>query len=69
MEKSQVKADPFFPLTQNALADNTYLEYVRSMYGGKIYVPTTEDSRNVSRITRRTRKSGWKLINSCRVRT
>ena len=44
MEKSQVNADPFFLLTQNALADNTYLEYVRSMYGGKIYVPTTEDS-------------------------
>ena len=45
MEKSQVNADPFFLLTQNALADGTYLSYLRSMYGGKIYTPTDEDSQ------------------------
>ncbi len=45
MEKSQVNADPFFTLTQNALADGTYLEYLRSMYGGKIYIPTGGDSQ------------------------
>src|SRR6185437_9228961 len=28
MEKSQVNGDPFFTLTQNALADPTYLDYV-----------------------------------------
>ena len=44
MEKSQVHADPFFLLTQNALADGTYLDYLRSMYGDKIYIPTAEDS-------------------------
>ena len=44
MEKSQVNADPFFLLTQNALADGTYLEYVHSMYGGKIYTPTSDDA-------------------------
>jgi len=44
MEKSQVNADPFFLLTQNALADGTYLEYLRSMYGDKIYVPTSDDA-------------------------
>ena len=45
MEKSQVNADPFFLLTQNALADGTYLAYLRGMYGGKIYTPTDEDSQ------------------------
>jgi hypothetical protein len=44
MEKSQVNADPFFLLTQNALADGTYLAYLRGMYGGKIYIPTASDA-------------------------
>ena len=43
--KSQVNADPFFVLTQNALADGTYLQYLQGMYGGKIYIPTAEDSQ------------------------
>ena len=43
--KSQVNADPFFTLTQNALADGTYLDYLRGMYGDKIYIPTDEDSQ------------------------
>ena len=43
--KSHADADPFFTLTQNALADGTYLEYLRAMYGGKIYTPTEEDSQ------------------------
>ncbi len=45
MCKSHVNADPFFTLTQNALADGTYLDYLRSMYGDKIYIPTAEDSQ------------------------
>jgi len=45
MQKSQVNADLFFTLTQNALADRTYLDYARGMYGAKIYVPTQEDSQ------------------------
>jgi hypothetical protein len=44
MEKSQVNADPFFLVTQNALADGTYLDYLRGMYGGKIYIPTAADT-------------------------
>lgn len=43
MQKSQVDGDPFFTLTQNALADGTYLDYLRSMYGDKIYIPTSKD--------------------------
>ena len=31
--KSHADADPFYTLTQNALADGTYLDYLRSMYG------------------------------------
>lgn len=43
LEKSQVNGDPFFTLTQNALVDPGYLEYLRGMYGAKIYVPTTNE--------------------------
>jgi hypothetical protein len=45
LQKSHVKADPFFTLTQNALADSTYLAYLRGLYGAKIYTPTDEDSQ------------------------
>jgi len=45
MCKSQINGDPFFVLTQNALADGTYLEYLRGMFGGKIYTPTAEDAQ------------------------
>jgi hypothetical protein len=45
MQKSQVNGDPFFTLTQNALADGSYLDYLRTMYGAKIYIPTAEDSQ------------------------
>jgi Tetratricopeptide repeat len=45
MQKSQINGDPFFTLTQNALADGTYLDYLRSTYGDKIYIPTAEDSQ------------------------
>lgn len=44
MQKSHVDAEPFFTLTQNAQADNTYLDYLRSMYGNKIYIPTLNDA-------------------------
>ncbi len=43
MEKSQVNADPFFLLTQNALADGSYIGYLQSMYGGKIYIPIDKE--------------------------
>jgi hypothetical protein len=41
--KSHANGKPFFMLSQNPLADITYLQYLRSMYGGKIYTPTDED--------------------------
>ena len=46
LQKSHVGGDPFFTLTQNALADMSYLDYLRSIYGDKINIPTPEDSQN-----------------------
>ena len=43
--ESQVAGKPFYTLTQNQLADLTYLEYLRAMYGKKIHIPTDEDSQ------------------------
>lgn len=45
MCKSQPEGDPFFTLTQNAVVDGTYLDYLRSMFGRKIYIPTEMDAR------------------------
>lgn len=45
LQKSHVNADPFFTITQNALADSTYLTYLRGMYGDRIYIPTEEDNQ------------------------
>jgi hypothetical protein len=42
---SQVDGKPFFTLTQNQLADQTYLDYLRAMYGKKIQIPTVEDAQ------------------------
>ncbi len=43
MQKSQGQGDPFFTLSRPAL--NEY-DYLRSMYGGKIYAPTYEDAQH-----------------------
>jgi hypothetical protein len=45
MSKSHVEGDPFFTLTQNALTDGLYLQYLRAMYEKRIYTPTDEDSQ------------------------
>jgi len=41
--ESHADGKPFFALSQNPLADATYLHYLRAMYGGKIHTPTDED--------------------------
>ena len=43
--KSQAKGDPFFTLSQNPLGDQYYLEYLRTIYGGKIHLPTAADQQ------------------------
>jgi beta-lactamase regulating signal transducer with metallopeptidase domain len=45
MSESHADGKPFFTLTQNALADNTYLEYLRAMYSPAISTPSAEDSK------------------------
>jgi hypothetical protein len=44
LSESQQEGKPFFTITQNQLADNTYLEYLGRLYGSKIYIPSTNDS-------------------------
>lgn len=44
--KSHIDADPFFTLTQNALADGRYMEFLRRMYGAKIHIPTEDETRS-----------------------
>jgi hypothetical protein len=41
--ESQVDGKPFFVLTQNQIADATYVDYLRSMYGKKLCILTTND--------------------------
>jgi len=43
--QSQVEGLPFFTITQNQLADGSYLTYVNDIYGRKLQIPTTEDSQ------------------------
>jgi hypothetical protein len=43
--RSQEAGDPFFTITQNALADNLYLKFLDGIYGKKIYIPKVEDSQ------------------------
>jgi hypothetical protein len=40
------ETEPHIVLTQNALADGRYLEYVRSTYGDRFTAPTDEDSQH-----------------------
>jgi len=41
--ESHADGKPFFMLSQNPLADVTYLHYLRAMYDGKIHIPTDEN--------------------------
>jgi len=41
--ESHVEAKPFYTLTQNALSDRRYLDYLQSMYGTQINLPTTNE--------------------------
>ena len=44
LSKDHAAGKPFYTITQNALADGGYLEYLRAMYGGKLSMPTKRDS-------------------------
>ena len=45
LSQSHRQGRPFFTLTQNALADGRYLDYLRQMYADKIYIATTVDTQ------------------------
>lgn len=46
LEKSHASGNPFFTLAPMELAGGNYLDYWRSMYGDKIYIPTqTEEHK------------------------
>ena len=66
LSKSHVNADPFFTVTQNALADSrSYLRYLHGMYGSRLYIPTEEDvtrSINAYKEDVRRRQSQGKLM-------
>jgi hypothetical protein len=40
---SHAEGKPFYTLTQNALSDGRYMDYLRAMYGKEIHLPTTND--------------------------
>lgn len=42
--KDHAAGKPFYTITQNALADGSYLEYLRAMYGGKLSMASKRDS-------------------------
>jgi beta-lactamase regulating signal transducer with metallopeptidase domain len=44
MSKEHEYGDPFFTITQNALADGTYLDYLRATYGKHLQLLNHEDS-------------------------
>lgn len=45
LSDSHADGKPFFTITQNALADGRYLDYIREMYGDKIHIPNADDSQ------------------------
>jgi len=45
LSESQSEGVPFFTVTQNQLVDVRYLQYIRDIYGGKLYIPSDEDFR------------------------
>ncbi|HEY1169942.1 MAG TPA: hypothetical protein VGH19_01115 [Verrucomicrobiae bacterium] len=43
--RDHAKGDPFFVITQHAMADGLYLAYLRTMFEPRIYIPTLRDSQ------------------------
>jgi hypothetical protein len=44
---SHVDGQPFYTLTQNALSNGQYMDYLRAMYGKQIQLPTTNEVQKV----------------------
>lgn len=54
---AKVRSDIYL-ITQNALADNTYLDVMRDFYGDQIWIPTRDDNAHAFNIFYRRVKSG-----------
>lgn len=44
--EAPAQGKPFYTLTQRALTDGRYLDYLRTMYGRQIHLPTTNEVQN-----------------------
>ncbi len=60
---ADVRPDVFL-ITQNALADNTYMSTMRDLYGDEIWIPTPEDSAKAFQIYVDEVKSGKRAANA-----
>lgn len=45
LSESHRDGRPFFTLTQNQLADGRYLEFLRKMYGNRLFIPSADEAR------------------------
>lgn len=43
LSRSHTKGNPFYTITQNALVDGRYLDYLRDIYGGSLVLPGAEE--------------------------
>lgn len=60
---AQVRPDVFL-ITQNALADNTYMDTMRDLYGNDMWIPTPDDSAKAFQIYVDEVKSGKRPANA-----
>jgi hypothetical protein len=61
LSKSQIRGEPFFTLTQNGLQDDSYLDYLRAMYGSRMAIPTVEDWQRAAKEAVRATKEQRRL--------
>jgi hypothetical protein len=62
--ESHAEGKPFFMLSQNPLADETYSRYLRAMYGGKSIHSQTRTRKSAFKITRRMRSAVFFTISN-----
>lgn len=60
---AKVRPDVFL-ITQNALADNTYMSVMRDLYGDQIWIPTPEDSSKAFQVYVEEVQSGKRQANA-----
>ena len=62
--ESHSQGRPFFTLTQNALSDSAYANYLREMYGDKIHLPDADDTtRCMEEYRKDAGSASWSILN------